>query len=70
MRIDNFGVSLRAGLSAKSFAREGFRLLCRKYSVSQKDTAPIPNAVYGKKEVLFSKEIPTSKSQIPIHTTS
>jgi len=39
-------------------------------SVYQKDTAPIPNAVYGKKEVLFSKEIPTSKSQIPVHRTS
>jgi len=29
--------------------------------VSQKDIAPIPNAAYGKKEVLFSKEIPTFK---------
>ena len=50
------GVSLRAGLSTKSFAREGFRLLCRKCSVSQKDTAPIPNAVYGKRKYYFQKK--------------
>jgi hypothetical protein len=38
----------------------------KKFRVSQKDAAPIPNAVYGKQEVQFSEEIPTFKSQIPI----
>jgi hypothetical protein len=45
-------------------------VLERKSGLSQKDAAPIPNAVYGKQEVQFLKKNPTFKSQIPIQNAS
>jgi hypothetical protein len=48
------GVSLRAGLSTVSFAQVFWGL--KRFMESQKDAAPIPNAIYGKHKVLFSED--------------
>jgi hypothetical protein len=51
---DHPGVSLRAGLSTVSFAQVFWGL--KRFMESQKDAAPIPNAIYGKHKVLFSED--------------
>jgi hypothetical protein len=58
------GVSLRAGLSAVSFAIEVWTW--EDVQESQKDAAPIPNAVLAKQEEQFSEEIPNPKIQFRV----